>query len=339
MRPSPYRVVVVGCGLIGTKRADVIAKDPKSELAMVVDPNEEAARKLGERVGAPYATSWTKAIAETECDIVIVATPNAFLSEITIGALKRNKHVLVEKPMGRNIGESITMAGAATSTGQILKVGFNHRYHPGLMRAYEMYADGLIGELINIRARYGHGGRPGYEKEWRGNRELAGGGELTDQGVHVIDLIAWFAGEPSEVFGYTQTAAWPIKPLEDSAFALMKFPSGTIASFHTAWTQWKNMFSFEVFGTEGSVTVDGLGRSYGPETLTYAKRRTEGGAPYMSRTVFDDEDISWAEEWKDLINGIERGRYMGTPNDGVITMRVLDALYRSVETSGPVKLD
>lgn len=335
----PYRVAVVGCGLIGNKRSDVIVKDPRSELAVVVDPNEETARKLGERVRAPHATSWSRAIADSDCDIVVVATPNAFLAEIAISALKQGKHVLVEKPMGRNIHEAITMAGAATSTNQVLKIGFNHRYHPALRRAHEIYADGEIGQIINIRARYGHGGRPGYEKEWRGNREMAGGGELTDQGVHVIDLIQWFAGEPTEVFGYLQTAAWPIDPLEDSAFAMMRFANGAIASFHTAWTQWKNMFSFEVFGTDGSVTVDGLGRSYGPETLIQATRKKEGGAPFMARTVYDEEDISWTAEWNDLLSGIETGRYMGTPNDGITVMRVLDAIYRAAEQKRPIGLD
>ncbi|MEQ8278433.1 MAG: Gfo/Idh/MocA family oxidoreductase [Deltaproteobacteria bacterium] len=339
MSERKYRVAVVGCGLIGGKRSDVIVNDPRCELAVVVDPNEAAAKRLGERVGAPWSTSWSGALADSNADIVVVATPNAFLAEICISALKKGKHVLVEKPMGRNIHEAIQMAGAATSTNQVLKIGFNHRYHPALMRAHEMYADGEIGQIINIRARYGHGGRPGYENEWRGNRELAGGGELTDQGVHVIDLIAWFAGEPTEVFGYLQTAAWPIAPLEDSAFALMKFESGALASFHTAWTQWKNMFSFEVFGTDGSVTVDGLGRSYGPETLIFAKRKKEGGAPYMSRTVYDEEDISWKLEWDDLIRGIETGRYMGTPNDGVVVMRVLDAIYRAAEQRQPIGLD
>ncbi len=321
MSERKYRVAVVGCGLIGGKRSDVIVNDPRCELAVVVDPNEGAAKRLGERVGVPWSTSWSTVLAETPCDIVVVATPNAFLADIAVSALKGGKHVLVEKPMGRNIHEAIRMAGAATSTNQVLKVGFNHRYHPALMRAHEMYADGEIGQIINIRARYGHGG------------------ELTDQGVHVIDLISWFAGEPTEVFGYLQTAAWPIAPLEDSAFALMKFSSGALASFHTAWTQWKNMFSFEVFGTDGSVTVDGLGRSYGQETLIVAKRKKEGGAPYMSRTVYDEEDISWKLEWDDLIRGIETGRYMGTPNDGITVMRVLDAIYRASEQRTPIGLD
>lgn len=332
------RVAVVGCGLIGTRRAEQAAKNPRSELVAVVDANAAAAQTLASRLGCAHHAEWTAVVSDPEIDGLVVATPNGFLAEIAIAALKKKKHVLVEKPMGRNVHEAVAMAGAATAAQRILKIGFNHRYHPGLARAHEIFASGAIGELINIRARYGHGGRPGYEKEWRGSRDLAGGGELTDQGVHVLDLVHWFAGEPTEAFGYLQTAVWPLGSLEDGAFGLLKLPQGGVASFHTAWTQWKNMFSFEVFGTKGSVSVDGLGRSYGPETLTVAKRKPEGGAPLMEKTVYDEEDVSWALEWDDFLNGLEGRPYMGTPNDGVTVMRLLDALYRSAESGQAIGL-
>ena len=337
MSDTQHNVAIVGCGLIGNKRAEQVVKHPRTNLTALVDPSEATAQGLADKWGGTAFTDWNDVVQRDDVDIVIVATPNAYLSEIAVASLKADKHVLIEKPMGRNVHEAVQMAGAASASGKLLKIGFNHRYHPGLMRAFAYFQEGVIGEVINIRARYGHGGRPGYEKEWRGNRDLAGGGELTDQGVHVLDLIHWFAGEPKEVFAYTQTAVWPLGSLEDSAFALMKFESGAIAQFHTAWTQWKNMFSFEVFGKLGSLTVDGLGRSYGPETFTVARRKKEGGAPFMERTVFDEEDISWAAEWKEFVDAIETGSpYMGTPSDGVTVMTLLDALYRSTQAGQPV---
>lgn len=337
MKNDKYQVLVVGCGLIGGKRAEQVALHPRSEMYAFVDPNEAAACKLADKYGGEAHTEWGAVLSRDEVDVVIVATPNAYLAEVSIAALKLGKHVLIEKPMGRHLNEAVQMAGVATSAAGKFKVGFNHRYHPALKQAHALYSAGVIGEIINIRARYGHGGRPGYDKEWRGDRDLAGGGELTDQGVHVLDLINWFAGEPAEVFAYTQTAVWPLGNLEDSAQAMMKWNDGKLAQFHTAWTQWKNMFSFEVFGTLGSVTVDGLGRSYGPETLIVAKRRLEGGAPYMERTVYDEEDISWREEWADFMSAIVDGTpYMGTPSDGVTVMGLLDALYRSAQSGQAV---
>lgn len=332
-------VVVVGAGLIGARRAEQAVAHPRSRLVGVVDKNVATAATLAGKLGAAHGAEWAEFVGRSDVDVVVVATPNAFLKDVAVAAMKAKKHVLIEKPMGRDLAEAEVMAAVAQETGMKLKVGFNHRYHPALMRAHELYRQGFIGDIINIRARYGHGGRPGYEKEWRGSKALAGGGELTDQGVHVLDLIHWFAGQPQDVFGFLQTAVWPLDPLEDSAFALLRWNSGAIAQFHTTWTQWKNLFSFEVFGKQGSLVVEGLGRSYGQETLTVSRRRPQGGAPWQEKTAYDEEDISWAAEWDDFVKAIDSGSaYFGTPSEGVAVMRMLDGLYRAAESKQVVTL-
>ena len=339
MSYDKLRVAVVGAGWAGTQRAATIEGHPRTEVAMVVDTDLEAARRLGEHHQAPFVTDYKEALSDTTIEVVVVATPNAFLAEIAIAALQAGRHVLVEQPMGRTVAEAVAIAGAASEAERILKIGFNHRYHPALTRAYAYYAEGVIGDIINIRARYGHGDRPNQAGDWRENREFAGGGQLTDHGLHVLDLVHWFAGEPKEVFSFLQTAVWPIKPLEDSAFALMRFESGVVASMHTAWTQWEEMFSFEIFGTQGSLTIEGLGERYGQHRLSVARRRTGGGHPYTETTFFDDEDISWAAEWDELVGAIDDGRaYLGSPHDGVTVMNMLDALYRSAESGQLVSL-
>ena len=326
------KVAVIGCGLIGKRRAQEAYAHPQSELVMVADINLAVAEALASEYNCQALTDWREAIANPEVDTVAVATHNGMLAEIAIASLEAGKHVLIEKPMGRNLAEALKMAATASSAQRVLKIGFNHRYHPAIAKAYHLYQEGRIGEIINIRARYGHGGRPGYEKEWRGNPELAGGGELTDQGVHIADLIHWFAGLPTEAFAYLQTAVWPLQPLEDNGFGLFRFADGAVASFHTSWTQWKNLFSLEIYGQKGSLTIEGLGKTYGVERLTLAIRKPEGGAPEMEEMVFDQPDFSWQLEWEDFVNAIETGSpYLGTPEDGVAAMRMLNALYRSAE--------
>ncbi len=326
------KVGVIGCGLIGKRRATEAAGHPNSQLVKVADINPSAAEEVAQAHGCRAVTDWKEVITSPDVDAVAVATHNGMLAEIAIAALEAGKHVLVEKPMGRNLAEALKMAEAAKTAQKLLKIGFNHRYHPAIARAYQLYQEGIIGDLINLRTRYGHGGRPGYEKEWRGNPELAGGGELTDQGVHVADLIHWFAGLPTEAFAYLQTAVWPIYPLEDNGFGLFKFANGAIASLHTSWTQWKNLFSFEVYGTKGSLTVEGLGKSYGVERLMIAVRKPEGGVPELSETVFDGPDLSWQREWQDFISAVAMETpYLGTPEDGVAAMKMLDSLYRSAK--------
>jgi predicted dehydrogenase len=278
-------------------------------------------------------------IDDGSIDVVIVSTPNGYTAEIGTAALAAGKHVLVEKPPGRNLSEARQLAEAAQKAGRILKIGFNHRYHPAIRRAHQLFSQGTIGEVINVRARYGHGGRPGYEKEWRGNPTLAGGGELTDQGAHIVDLLHWFCGIPLEVFAMKQTVVWPIHPLEDNAFGLFRYKKGMVASFHTSWTQWKNIFSFEIFGQLGSLNIEGLGGSYGTERLSMAIRKPEGGMPDMNEEVFDGPDLSWQAEWADFVRAIiEGGIYWGTPEDGVAAMAMIEAMYRSAQCGAAVPL-
>jgi predicted dehydrogenase len=333
------RTAVIGCGAVGTRRAQEASMHSSSRLLLCIDVSQEAARRTADRYGAAWSTDWRIAVDDERIDVVVVSTPNALLCEIATAALERGKHVLIEKPMGCDLAQAQALAAVAQSSSGLLKVGFNHRHHPALRRAHELFGSGAIGEAIALRARYGHGGRPGYETEWRGDPARAGGGELTDQGVHVADLMHWFLGMPSQAFAYVATAVWPIAPLEDNAFGLLRFESGCIASLHTSWTQWKNLFSFELFGRDGSLAVEGLGGSYGIERLIVATRNPAGGVPDVREESFDGPDRSWAVEWHEFVDAIEHGApYLGTPQDGVAAMRIVAALYESARSGVPVSL-
>jgi predicted dehydrogenase len=176
----------------------------------------------------------------------------------------------------------------------ILKTVFNHRYHPAVFKAHQLVADGEIRPVYFIRCIYGHGGRPGYEKEWRASRDVCGGGEMLDQGVHVVDLFRWFLGEFEEAFGYKPTCYWPME-VEDNAFALFKTAKGQVAQMHTSWTQWKNRFTFEIFGEAGYLIVEGLGGSYGVETLTIGKRQLGTEPLFLTNKRVSPHFHIWAE--------------------------------------------
>jgi predicted dehydrogenase len=108
---------------------------------------------------------------------------------------------------------------------------------------------------------------------------------------------------------------------------------------HTSWTQWKNIFRFEVIGRDGYLTVEGLGGSYGPERLTLGHRRPQGGVPYEETWPFDEEDVSWREEWAEFKRAIASGKPpLGSGEDGLRAARVLDAIYIASRTSGWVAL-
>jgi predicted dehydrogenase len=333
------RVAVVGCGLIGTRRAAETSLHSRTRLLLCIDTAHAPARNTAERYGAAWSTDWKIAVDDERIDVLVVCTPNAFAYDIAVAGLERGKHVLVEKPMGCNLAQAETLAAIATRSTGRFKVGFSHRYHPAISRAHELVELGEIGEIISLRVRYGHGGRPGYEREWRCDPKLSGGGELIDQGVHVADLIAWFAGLPSQAFAYVQTAVWPIAPLEDNVFGLLRYDNGVVASMHASWTQWKNLFSMEIFGRDGSIAVEGLGGTYGTERLALAARNRAGGAPALREETFEGPDRCWAIEWHQFVDAIEQGTpYWGTAGDGLAAMRIVNALYRSANDGVAVPL-
>lgn len=333
------RVGLVGAGLIGNKRSKVIQDDPESILVAVADPNNEAAKSLPyDKTEYTVYSEWKDLLNKNELDMVIISTPNHYQLPIIKAVAAKGLHCFSEKPLGRNATESEEMIAACEENGVILKTGFNHRFHPAIEKAKELLDSGSVGKLLNIRARYGHGGRPGMEEEWRSSKSLSGGGELLDQGVHIIDLIRWYAGEFSEIYGKVETKFWEIE-VEDNAFALGKTESGVTASFHVSWTNWRNIFSFELFGTDGYLLINGLGGSYGAETLEWGRRRSEGGVPEIENFEFEQNDASWEKEWKDFKNALNGDRPpSGSGLDGLKANLVVEALYKSSETNTVVTL-
>jgi predicted dehydrogenase len=331
-------VGIVGAGLIGAKRAAAISRIPGNKVVACADADPKRAAALAEKYGATVCKHWQELLARKDIDVVVVAVPNAFTARIAIAALSAKKHVLCEKPFGINTRESRAILAAAQKNKRLVKAGFNHRFHPALAKAKQLFDQGAIGTLIFLRARYGHGGRKGMEKEWRSDRKIAGGGELLDQGAHVIDLMRWFGGEFDFAYGVTDIKVWRSK-VEDNAFAILKNKNVT-ATFHVSTTNWGNIFSFEAFGDKGYLTVDGLGRWYGVETLKFGKRKIQFGDVKLRVKPFEKQaDESWSDEWKHFANAIRgKGKLTGDGVDGLRANEIIEALYRSSRTHKEVRL-
>jgi predicted dehydrogenase len=333
---NDLRIGIIGAGVIGAKRAQVIVSTKRGVLAAIADPDLARAEALAARSGVPASSNWKELVRQKDIDAVIVAVPNAFAAPIVLAALKNGKHVLCEKPFGINAQESKKMLLAAKKSRKIVKVGFNHRFQAAVVKAHEIFAKGGIGKILFIRSRYGHGGRPGMEKEWRFNKKISGGGELLDQGVHIIDLARWFGGEFKSVYGLAETKFWKTK-LDDNAFALMKNKDVTV-SFHVSTTNWKNVFSFEVFGERGFLQIDGKGGSYGEEVLIYAKKNP-GAAPDIETFRFSGSDESWAREWENFMDAVGgKGKALGTAKDGLRANQIVGAIYRSSRSGRQTRL-
>jgi predicted dehydrogenase len=317
-------VGIVGCGLIGRKRAHALGS---ARLVACADLAPERAADLARAVpGAVAAPSFGELLSRTDVQIVLVATTNDALAPVTIQALEAGKHVLVEKPAALSVAELDRVAAAAKAAGRRVRVGFNHRYHPALLEARRLVDTGALGPLMFVRGRYGHGGRLGYEREWRADPALSGGGELVDQGVHLIDLAAWFLGDFVNVHGVAATYFWKM-PVDDNAFLTLRTTGGQTAFLHVSCTEWKNLFSLEIYGRDGKIAIDGLGGSYGVERMAHYRMLPEMGPPETTIREYPGADRSWHLEFAEFLEDVRQER---EPSAGLPAARAALAVVERV---------
>jgi predicted dehydrogenase len=317
------RIGIVGCGLIGNKRAES-AKG--HEIVAVHDLDPSRAEALAAKHGAT-ACPTRQALLKSGLDAVIIATTHQFLAEAALEAIAAGTHVLIEKPAGRTAAEVLPVLQAARKNDRVAKVGFNHRFHPAIQKAKVLIDSGETGPLMYIRARYGHGGRLGMEREWRCDPEISGGGELIDQAPHLIDLSRWFMGDLALEYGAAPTLYWDIAT-DDNCFLALRSATGQIAWLHATWTEWKNMFNFEIAGRDAKLVIDGLGGSYGTERLTFYKMRPQLGPPDTTIWEFPFPDGSWAAEFADFADAVRSGRRAcGDIEDAYEMLKIVDQVY------------
>jgi predicted dehydrogenase len=317
---------LIGCGGIGQKRAAALGP---VRLAVCCDLSGERTAALARaHDGCAAITNWQDAVVRPDVDIVLVATTHDLLAPIAAVAAAAGKHVFIEKPGARRAGELDPVAAAAAKTGALVRVGFNHRYHRAFRKARELFDSGAPGPLMFIRGRYGHGGRIHYDREWRAQPEISGGGELIDQGVHLIDLARWFLGDFPKVQGRVATYYWDM-PVDDNAFLLLETAGGNAAFLQASCTEWKNLFSFEIYCRNGKLDIAGLGGSYGTERLTYYEMPPELGPPITTAWEYPMADNSWQVEWAEFLEDIRLNR-QPCPGitDAQAALRVVERIYR-----------
>ena len=321
-----FGIGIVGCGLIGHKRAKALGGSGK--LVACADLDAGRAENLARVAGAQVFLDWRELVRSPLVDVVIIATLHDSLAEITLSAAQAGKHVLVEKPAARNVAELMPVIAAVKQQDIKVHVGFNHRYHRSLRKAKEIVDSGALGELMFVRARYGHGARVGYEKEWRSNPALSGGGELIDQGPHLIDLSRWFLGDFVEVQGFAHTYFWDM-PVDDNGFMLLKTVKKQTAFLHVSCTEWKNLFSMEIYGTKGKIDLSGLGGSYGLEKITCYKMLPEMGPPETTSWEYPMSDDSWAVEIAEFFDNIRLNREpTSSLADASAALDIVEQIYR-----------
>lgn len=324
------KTVIVGYGKMGRIRAQTIAEHSCMELVGVCEVSE-----ISEELEVPIFKDY-KELMSFLPDCVFICTPNKFSSEIACFFIDQGVHTFCEKPPGRSVLDVEKMMAAQKRNKKVkLKFGFNHRYHQALLEAKSIVDKGRLGKILWMRGIYGKGGGPGYDRSWRNNKELSGGGILIDQGIHMVDLFRYFCGEFDEVKSFITKSYWDVG-VEDNAFALLKNKQGQVAMLHSSATQWQCKFLLDIYMEKGYISISGIlssTRNYGTEILKIARclYDPEGyPLPNPEETItYFDEDTSWAAELEEFFECISEDKevLVGTCEDAYKTMQLIFKVY------------
>jgi predicted dehydrogenase len=328
---TELKVGIAGFGVVGKRRKDCIDRESNMRVVAVCDRSfsEEGTFEDGIR----YYRNYQRLITEN-LDVLIVCLPNDVAADATIAGIESGVHVFCEKPPGRNVEDVLrVIAHQKRKPNLKLMYGFNHRYHDSVQDALNIMSSGELGRVINMRGMYGKAKLITFnQSDWRTNREIAGGGVLLDQGIHMVDLMRLFGGDFSEVHSFISNSHWGYD-VEDNAYALMRTKEGIVAMLNSSATQWRHRFNLEINLERGSLILGGIlsgTKSYGAETLTVVRADPDRdhGDPREQITRYN-RDTSWDKEIKLFADCILNNKPVlsGTSEDALRTMKLVFKIY------------
>lgn len=324
-----FNIGIVGCGLIGKKRANIIKKIKNCKIKYCSDNNLNKLKYFNQHYNCKTFLKWQDLLKNKDIDILFISTTHNLLSKITELALKKNIHVFCEKPGAASFVEISKIKKLYRHKKNLsLYYGFNHLLHPAFIKLKELIAKNKnkIGPLMYVKASYGHGGRINYDKEWRFKKKISGGGELIDKGSHLINLGLYFMGELKLLKSYLKKFYWKINS-DDNAFLFLENKNKNIFFLHASCTEWKNKFIFEIVFKNAKFIVDGLGSSYGIEKLIYYQMKKEMGKPLTKVWTFPEKDNSWEKEINSFLRSIKDKKYRSNIDITINTLKIISNAY------------
>lgn len=320
---------IIGFGKMGRIRANALNDFPDASLLKVYDtqPIDDAPCEVAE--------TEMEIIDDPAIQAVFICTPNFRIVPLCKAAMRAGKHVFSEKPPAFNAAELEEVIAVEKETGMKLMYGFNHRHHGSIMRMKEIIDSGDMGKVLWMRGRYGKEVDATYFEGWRAKPELAGGGIMLDQGIHMLDLFLHLGGNFDEIHAFVSNLFWKMDGLEDNVFAILRSSeTGVCASLHSTMTQWRYLFSLEVFMEKGALILNGLKTSsgvYGDEDLAIKFNALD---PKHFRYEKEDHiiyntDASWSNEVSCFLDAISNGAdiKLGNSQDALQLMKAMDRIY------------
>ena len=341
------KVGVIGLGM-GSWHIEAFASHPQADVVAIADPNTERLRELGDKynIKGRYENAETMFANET-LDVVSIATPNSFHKPLTIAALEAGAHVLCEKPMAMNAAEAREMIAAAKAADRRLMINFSYRFTSDAMQLKREVESGILGEIYYARTEWLRcKGLPGFGG-WFGQKSLSGGGPLIDLGVHRLDLALWLMGYPKPTWVMASTYNRIAAPLakenghtfdvEDFASAMIKFENGATLDLAASWASHikeRERMETRLLGTEGGLVQRNRNEGYEFEAEIYLDRngshfnmQPHGNAPGVTSPMAHFADC--------ILNNKP---HTATGEEGLLVMKILDAIYASAEKGEPIRV-
>jgi len=322
------RVGIAGYGVVGQRRRRFIDEHPRLRVVAVSD--EKFGRDGTLPDGVRHHADYRTLIAREDLDILFVCLPNHLAADATVRGLEKGLHAFCEKPPGRDLADVARVRAAERRRPRLkLKYGFNHRYHDSVRDALKLVRSGRLGRILNLNGVYGKSHIIPFDKGWRAQRRLAGGGILLDQGIHMVDLMRLFAGDFTEVRSVISNSYWK-HDVEDNAYALMRTKAGTVALLHSSATLWRHRFHLDITLEKGALTLSGIlsgSKSYGAETLTVAvAARNDAGDPRETTTRYN-QDNSWRDEVFEFADCVLKDKRVRR-GDSLDALKTMELIYR-----------
>ena len=318
------------------------------QLVAIAGRNEEAVAEAARRYGfSGYVTDWKALVADERVQLFDNSGPNNLHAEPTIAAAEAGKHVICEKPLGRDAAESYETWQRVAASGVKHMCAFNYRFLPAVRLARQMIESGELGEIQHFRGRYLQEWGTTEGEIWRFDKSLAGSGALGDLGAHVIDLARYLVGEIAAVSALTATFQ-PGRDVDDAVESAVAFESGAVGTIEASrFCQGrKNHFAWEINGSKGSLAFD-------LERLNELQH-SDGNGGFRTVLVSEADHPFWEHWWPQghmigwehsfvhelhhLLTAIrddaEIAPHGATFEDGYRAAEVCDAMLRSAEGGG-----
>ena len=321
-------VAIIGFGKIGKLRYDLLKKIKSINITKIYDPYEKVFSKY-------KCSNVDEIFHDKDINIVFICTPSYLNSNYTCRALKNDKHVFCEKPPAINLNEIKKVINYEKKYKRKLMYGFNHRQHQSILLMKKLIESKRFGKILWARGRYGKSVSNDFFQNWRSDISKSGGGILIDQGIHMLDLLNSFCGSFDLIQSMKSYSYWK-KNIEDNVFINLKNSKKNIlCSMHSTMTQWRHLFSLEIFLEKGYLTLNGLktsSNSYGKEKLTYALNRSDPPEANWTKekNLLFKIDKSWNKEIKHFLNSINLNKKIlhGNSSDALELMKLLDKIYK-----------